>query len=539
MPRFHQRTIISQQDTDREHIRTDSGQAGGTWQQREDEMNHISHLFSTGDKATAAALLDAYNDKYPDMRPVKPNVPVNPSKVYFHRIQDHDRVLALRAKKEELERAFEDESAKAEHAITSAANQADTGSVRDQPPMTARTPPLDLILDPVSAAHATAGGQAADRPAISREVAELARGFTSSSTDNTPQEREPTQAQLAQSRLSKEVITLRNGDKLQGGRVFPVVAAQIEAGFIPLQPHLDERMQAMSPPVPVSCFTRPWLLQDQAKWQRPRTEAEKKKAKLTPNSDLPSDFLMLHGKFPDIADLFIEYVGVVYGWTLFAEQFTGLRDITVKLKRKTGCWMLALRYFIKVIEGVMTLTPDGVVPNAGELQQNLLQEALDDVTQFGERVFKLENPYVPGGDRVAINPSNKEPKVDTTATPETPAAPVATPAPAQSTSQPEDRNQNNNQNNNRRNRGGNGGNGGHGGNGGNGGNRFRGNRGGDRGGRRGRSRDFNPDYNRYSRDRYSRSPDRRRFVDWHEDRGRDCRDSPDRSNRGGRRGGQE
>lgn len=336
------------------------------------------------------------------------------------------------------------------------------------------------------------------------EATNLARELA----DTDLEEQEPTQAQLARSQLSKEVIVLRNGDKLQGGMVFPVVAVQIKAGFIPLQPHLDERMRAMHPPLPVSCFTRPWLLQDQTNWQRPRTDAEKKKAKLTPNSNLPNDFLMLNGEFPDICDLFIDYTGIVYGWTLFAEQFTGLRDITLKLKWKTGCWMLALRYFIKVIDGVMTETPEGVVPNAGELQQKLLQEAIDDVTAFAEHQFKLENPYVPGGNWAGINPKNNKPK----ATPDAPApsTPVAPPAPpaAAPAPQTEDRNQNNKNSNNRDRSG-------------NRRNRFnRGGGGGNGNARRGRSRDFNPSYYRGGRDRHvSRSPDRRCF-DCYEDRGR-------------------
>lgn len=66
-------------------------------------------LFNHGDKATAAALLDEYNEKYPDMQPVKSNAPIKPDKVFFHRIQDHNTVKSVRAKKEALKAAFKEQ----------------------------------------------------------------------------------------------------------------------------------------------------------------------------------------------------------------------------------------------------------------------------------------------------------------------------------------------------------------------------------------------------------------------------------------------
>lgn len=97
---------------------------------------------------------------------------------------------------------------------------------------------------------------------------------------------------------------------------------------------------------------------------RPQTNSEKKKAKLVPNSDLPQDLLMEYVDFNDLADLFIEYVDL-YGWDLHAKRFIELKDCTINLKRTTNCWMLALRYFLKVLEGVMTPNLNNIIANAG------------------------------------------------------------------------------------------------------------------------------------------------------------------------------
>lgn len=527
-------------------------------------MLRISALFNSGDTKGAETLLASYNTTYADMAPVKPAQQAEPK-------QATHQVSTKRWTKEEIDAAdaiwkaekalkgallnkpkgfgreaqqlllssLEDAAVHPQGSSANIATSSDPNTEVTIDPSRREPRPYSLILDPVLAEETTTVQARRTTPAPTQSQIQT----TSAHAVNSE---EPTEDQIARSKLTKEVFVLKNGDLLQGGILFPQ-SAQIEAGYTPLQPYLHERMKTMHPPVPVLCFRRTWLLEDQARWQRPRTESEKKKAKLAPNSALPTDLTMEYVDFNDTTDHFIEYVEFVYGWSVYAERFKALKTRCIKLKVKSNCWMLALRYFVKVVEGVMTETPNGIVPNAAELQVKLMEEALDAVAQFEERQFKGDNPYAPGGKRQFHDPSTNVLRSGESDSSANTKASTSTTAPAPTPAPPAD-DRNAPETSGGRERGGNRNRGGRGGGG----------RGG-RGNRRGRSRDFNSrdnysrdnysrdSYNRdhYSRDSYrggrgrdySRSPDRRRY---HDDRNRsDRRDSPNRGNRDNRRGGRE
>lgn len=386
--------------------------------------------------------------------------------------------------------------------------------------------PYSMVLDEPVASNIQSGSGQNQFPAAVQAATLVERNtIQPMDIDNEDlTQREPTLEQMAASRLNMSPIVLQNGDVLQGGFLFPLTS-QIASGYTPLQPYLEERLMVMHPPVPIRCFDRTWLALDQAKWMRPRTEAEKKKAKLAPNSDLPQDLLMEYVEFNDLVDLFIEYVAL-HGWTKHAERFGELKYRTIALKRSTNCWMLALRYFLKVLEGVMTPSTDKIIANAGELQVILLEEAKTVVENFSERSAGVKNPYVPGGKKEHLSPITGQPKVEdsTTAkpapTPTTTDTPVAAPNPVADNSANNDNNRNANRGNRRPNRGGRGGRGGR--------NNYRGNN--NRGGNQ-RS-DSNRDSYR-DRDERSRSPPRRQF-DRYDRNDRYRQDSPRARRRGGR-----
>lgn len=311
--------------------------------------------------------------------------------------------------------------------------------------------PYSMVLDkPVASKIASTSKTNSSLATI--QSAELARQRTLSSTaiqNDDLMDIEPTLEQMSISRGSMEKIVLKNGDVLQGGFLFPV-SGQIASGYTPLQPYLAERMAVMHPPVPIRCFNRTWLSLDQGKWMRPRTDAEKKKAKVNPNSDLPQNLLMEYVEFNDMVDLFIEYV-ILYGWTMHAERFMKLKERTINLKRTTKCWMLALRYFILVLEGVMTPSTTHTIPNAAELQVLLLEEAKTTVENFSERLHGDKNPYVVGGKKEKYSPITGELKEDEPSVPKATPAAIPSEAPTATTSNTTNDNANLNNNNNQRN----------------------------------------------------------------------------------------
>lgn len=202
-------------------------------------------------------------------------------------------------------------------------------------------------------------------------------------------------------------------------------------------------MEKMYPPVPLHCFRKHWLLLDQAKWMRPRTEAKRKKAKIAPNSNLPCNLMMPYVEFGDTMDLFILYVKF-YGWSTHAEGFESLKKKTIEIKVETECWMLALRYCLMVLEGVMTPNSDKSVANAGVFQETLYAKARQAVENRTKHDSGHENPYLPGGKKAGLSPITGDPVAAIENTPgpsevPTPLAqpPKPTPAPVQPNEQPQ------------------------------------------------------------------------------------------------------
>lgn len=71
--------------------------------------------------------------------------------------------------------------------------------------------------------------------------------------------------------------------------------------------------------------------------------------------------------------------------------------------------MVALRYCRLVRQGVMRETVDSTVGDCQELQEHLLQLALDKAKSFSESLSNKHNPYAPGGDKAAICPHTNRP----------------------------------------------------------------------------------------------------------------------------------
>ncbi|EGG01627.1 uncharacterized protein MELLADRAFT_57333, partial [Melampsora larici-populina 98AG31] len=100
--------------------------------------------------------------------------------------------------------------------------------------------------------------------------------------------------------------------------------------LMPLTPYFENRVKTLKAYVPMTVFDAGWIKRD-------HRAAGTKKVKT-----------LKEGSWIDAIDLFIKYLEEEYDRPKAAKMFTKHKENVVKVKKLTKCWMVALRYDMKV-----------------------------------------------------------------------------------------------------------------------------------------------------------------------------------------------
>ncbi|EGG01646.1 uncharacterized protein MELLADRAFT_91911 [Melampsora larici-populina 98AG31] len=162
-----------------------------------------------------------------------------------------------------------------------------------------------------------------------------------------------------------------------------------------------QRMTKLKSFVPLTVFNMDWIDRDSEKASQKKVKTVKELQEgddtMTYSGLVPKDELLLnYGDWLDHMDLFIRYVDEYYNMPRCAKNFRKHKLNVIEIQRSTSCWMVALRYCIKVRKLVMQFRQkDGkrVMSNARILHKDILRAAKDKAEAMGER-SQTENPYV-------------------------------------------------------------------------------------------------------------------------------------------------
>ncbi|EGG03949.1 uncharacterized protein MELLADRAFT_89776 [Melampsora larici-populina 98AG31] len=179
---------------------------------------------------------------------------------------------------------------------------------------------------------------------------------------------------------------------------------------------LHQRMTKLQAYVPLTVFNADWIEKDveKAGLKKVKTVKELQEGDDVPTYSglTPKDKLLLsYGEWMDCIDLFIRYVEEFYHMERTAEMFRKHKANVIDIRRSTLCWMVALRYCIKVRKLVMqNRTKNGKrqMNNAGILHQDILRAAKDKAEVCGERSY-AENPYTTTTGENKLQSSNGRP----------------------------------------------------------------------------------------------------------------------------------
>ncbi|EGG05472.1 uncharacterized protein MELLADRAFT_88021 [Melampsora larici-populina 98AG31] len=171
--------------------------------------------------------------------------------------------------------------------------------------------------------------------------------------------------------------------------------------LLKLSPCFHQKMTKLKAYVPLTVFNLDWIDRDCEKANQRKVKTVKELQEgddtMTYSGLQPKDELLLsYGEWLDHMDLFIRYVEEYYNMPKCAENFRKHRQNVIDIRRSTSCWMIALRYCIKVRKLVMQfrlIAGKRVMSNAGVLHEDILRAAKDKVDSSGERSH-AENPYV-------------------------------------------------------------------------------------------------------------------------------------------------
>ncbi|EGF99969.1 uncharacterized protein MELLADRAFT_93955 [Melampsora larici-populina 98AG31] len=213
---------------------------------------------------------------------------------------------------------------------------------------------------------------------------------------------------------SKEVEENQGEEETEGGITYRIGKPLGNSSMLmPLTPYFENRMKTLKAYVPLTIFDLSWIERDQRAAGKKKVKTIKELQEddssatysgLAPNEEL----LMTYGFWIDAFDLFIRYLREEYERPKAAKMFERHRVNVVKVKRITKCWMVALRYDMKVRMVTMKVkkAPGGgwVMEDAGYMHEDLLREAKEEADAKGERKF-VDNPYAPGGGMEHVDPA--------------------------------------------------------------------------------------------------------------------------------------
>ncbi|EGF97677.1 uncharacterized protein MELLADRAFT_84539 [Melampsora larici-populina 98AG31] len=175
------------------------------------------------------------------------------------------------------------------------------------------------------------------------------------------------------------------------------------SNLLQLSSGINKRMTKLQSYVPLTVFNMEWIDADSQKASNKKTKSLKELQEeesatytgLTPKEEL----LLTYGDWIDAIDLFIRYVEEQYHMKTCAKMLKEHKKNVIEIRRSTGCWMIALRYCMKVRQLVMQVrigeSGKREMCRAGVLHEDILRAAKDKAESLGERSF-AENPYAAG-----------------------------------------------------------------------------------------------------------------------------------------------
>lgn len=140
----------------------------------------------------------------------------------------------------------------------------------------------------------------------------------------------------------------------------------------------------------------------------------KDKSELSKTSLKTLEKQLTYGEFIKMCDLEERYAREIYGLDTYADYVVQHKQIMSDLKKSYNCWMIGLRYHLKVrtvifrrrklvkskVKGRTVLKDRVKIPNG--LQPAVEHQARHDADRAGDLQF-VDNPYAPGGPKFGYN----------------------------------------------------------------------------------------------------------------------------------------
>ncbi|KAH9807714.1 hypothetical protein DFH28DRAFT_1041408, partial [Melampsora americana] len=165
----------------------------------------------------------------------------------------------------------------------------------------------------------------------------------------------------------------------EGGIVYRIGKPIDNLMLLPLTPYFEIRMRTLKAYVPLTIFDVNWIERDQRVIGKKKVKTLKELQEddssatypgLVPNEEL----LMTYGFWIDAIDLFAKYLEREYERPKAAKMFLRHKENVVMIKRTTKCWMVALRYDMKVRLVTMKVRKGGdgrrMMEDAGYLHED-------------------------------------------------------------------------------------------------------------------------------------------------------------------------
>lgn len=205
-------------------------------------------------------------------------------------------------------------------------------------------------------------------------------------------------------------MVLQNGDVVENGRLLVAdTTEEMEKGLPQLSPVLTHWLRTFKSYIPLTVFNKYFLIDDQTEWSRRKAPTESKiddgssSLRVYGGQPPPDELTMQFEEWIDCMNLYIKYVEEA-GWQTLAERFMGHMKVVMGLRDDYG-WMVALRYCIRIRQGVMRETIDNRIRNFSNLQTAIFEAARIQADAQHERAYRT-NPYATGGPLAHMNPAS-------------------------------------------------------------------------------------------------------------------------------------
>ncbi|EGG03927.1 uncharacterized protein MELLADRAFT_89740 [Melampsora larici-populina 98AG31] len=209
-------------------------------------------------------------------------------------------------------------------------------------------------------------------------------------------------------------LVLRKGDVVENSRYLVADESdEMEKGLNQLSSVLTHWLRTFKSYIPLTAFNKLFLAGDQAKWSRRKAPTESKiedrssSLRVHGGSPPPDKLLMQFKGWINTMTLFIRYVADA-GWQTLKERFEGHRTVVIDLREHYG-WIIALRYCIRIRQGVMRDTIDGKIKNFSNLQSAIFEEVQIVADSRQQKAYHT-NPYANGGPLSSVNPMTGLPR---------------------------------------------------------------------------------------------------------------------------------